>query len=52
MDKLAPNVTAGLDALSEAARQAGEPWGSSDDPFAGLCGADPAHGPPTGRGRP
>ena len=48
--RLAPSVTAGLDALSDAARQAGEPWASSDDPFAGLCGADPAHGPPTGEG--
>ena len=47
---LGPSVAAGLDALSAAGREAGEPWASEADPFAGLCGADPAHGPPEGEG--
>jgi hypothetical protein len=47
-----PRVAAGLDELEEAGRQAGEDWAAAvhDDPFAGLCAADPAHGPPEGAG--
>jgi hypothetical protein len=46
--RLAPRVRSGLDDLAAAGRAAGEPWASEDDPFAGLCGADPAHGPADG----
>ncbi|MGD9695189.1 MAG: hypothetical protein AB7V42_05955 [Thermoleophilia bacterium] len=38
---------AGLDAVAAAERSLGEP-GNPDDPFAGLCVTDPAHGPPQG----
>jgi hypothetical protein len=45
-------VAAGLGALDAAGRDAGEDWADEvgDDPFAGLCAADPAHGPPDGEG--
>lgn len=36
----------GLDAVAEAAAAVGEAQ-PADDPFAGLCGVDPAHGPAT-----
>jgi hypothetical protein len=50
--RLAPRVVAGLDAVGAAGREAGEAWADDlrADPFAGLCAADPAHGPPDGEG--
>ncbi len=45
IDDLAPEVRAGLDEVARAARAVGETM-PSDDPFAGLCAVDPAHGPP------
>jgi len=47
---LAPTVSAGLAAVTAAGREMGEAWALGDDRFAGLCAADPAHGPPAGEG--
>ena len=47
---LSPRMRAGMAALAAAGRATGAPWADSDDPFSGLCGADPAHGPAEGEG--
>jgi hypothetical protein len=47
---LGPTVAAGLQAVTAAGRDVGEEWALSGGRFAGLCGADPAHGPPAGDG--
>ena len=44
VDALAPEVHAGMDEIARAAGAVGESM-PSDDPFAGLCALDPAHGP-------
>lgn len=44
VDALAPEVHAGMDEIARAAESVGESM-PSDDPFAGLCAVDPAHGP-------
>jgi len=44
VDALDARVRAGLAALDEAAASVGEHQ-PADDPFAGLCANDPAHGP-------
>jgi len=41
----------GLAAVAAAARRMGEPIHSAEDPFAGLCALDPAHGPAIGQAR-
>jgi hypothetical protein len=48
--KLAPTVAAGMAAVTAAGRDIGEEWALSGSRFDGLCGADPAHGPPAGEG--
>ncbi|HET6691495.1 MAG TPA: hypothetical protein VFG74_11595 [Miltoncostaeaceae bacterium] len=48
--KLGPTVAAGLAAVTAAGRDIGEEWALSGSRFDGLCGADPAHGPPAGDG--
>jgi hypothetical protein len=50
VDALAPTVAVGVQAVTEAGREVGEEWALSGAPFAGLCSADPAHGPPAGDG--
>jgi hypothetical protein len=47
---LGPTVAAGLQAVTAAGRDVGEEWALSGARFEGLCGADPAHGPPAGEG--
>ncbi len=47
---LAPTVAAGMAAVTAAGRDVGEEWALSGNRFQGLCGADPAHGPPAGGG--
>ncbi|MGE0028272.1 MAG: hypothetical protein AB7O78_02515 [Thermoleophilia bacterium] len=47
---LAPTVAAGMQAVTAAGRDVGEEWALSGSRFGGLCGADPAHGPPAGEG--
>lgn len=44
VDALAPSVHQGMDEIARAAESVGERM-PSDDPFAGLCALDPAHGP-------
>jgi hypothetical protein len=46
VDALVPRLRAGLDEIAAAAEAVGEEL-PADDPFAGLCGVDPAHGPAT-----
>ncbi len=40
---LVPRIRSGFDTLA-AAQEPGRPSPCADDPFAGLCGVDPAHG--------
>jgi hypothetical protein len=44
VERVAPEVHAALAALARAGASVGEDQ-PADDPFAGLCGVDPAHGP-------
>ncbi len=44
VDAVAPRVREALDDLARAAAAVGQDQ-PADDPFAGLCAADPAHGP-------
>lgn len=52
VEALGPRVARAVEALRGTARDAGEDWaqGYGEDPFAGLCGADPVHGPATRQG--
>jgi hypothetical protein len=46
VDALLPRLRTGLGEIAAAAEAVGERL-PADDPFAGLCGVDPAHGPAT-----
>jgi len=46
VDALLPRLRTGLGEIAAAAHAVGETL-PADDPFAGLCGVDPAHGPAT-----
>jgi len=50
VERIAPRIDEALAALSRACAAVGEPP-PGDDPFAGLCAADPAHGPAVAEAR-
>ncbi len=50
VERVAPGVRDAAAALSRAGAAAGDER-AADDPFAGLCAADPAHGPAVAEAR-
>jgi hypothetical protein len=50
VERVAPRIDDATAALSRACAAVGEPP-PGDDPFAGLCAADPAHGPAVAEAR-
>ena len=45
VDAMAPEIRGGMHEIERAADTVGESM-PGEDPFAGLCALDPAHGPP------